>query len=204
MEAGGIHLNDIYVASNKTPFESFKEFIRGLEIWGSYQPLRHIYSSDVDDIKFHHTTALNKIKEFVRKLDQFLSHNRPRASTKLETSILEDLEVISSIFPMMYQKLYIMHNNSPKNQAGKSTLGHSATLEEAHFLTLRKEDDVVNKKPTIIEINPKVEMDNESIKSLSTSSSLGHLIPLSCGHNGCLNNTERALFDYHLKKSGFA
>jgi hypothetical protein len=206
MEAGGIHLNDICIVSNKAPVESFREFIRSMEIWGSYQPLKHIYAQESHDINHFHNITLNKIKEFVKKLDNFLSNNRPRATSKLETHILDDLDVISSIFPIIYQKLYILRNKSPRNQDFKLStdpnIGLSMHIEEQQFLTLRKQDDVVNnKKPIVIELPQKVETE---LKSLSNTSTLGHLIPLSCGHNGALNNTEKALFDYHLKRSGFA
>jgi len=181
MEAGGIHLNDIGVGVGKNPFETFREFIRSFEIWGSYQPIKNISSSNITDLSFYHANALTKIKEFVRKSDSFINNNRQRPLSKLEENILEDLEITTSIFPILYQKLCLLQNKNKITE--NKTVTSSANLEELHLISNRKTD--VDDMTTLINL-----------------SNLGNLIPLSCGHNGSLNKVERTLFEFHLMNSG--
>jgi len=196
MEAGGIHLNDIGVGVGKHPFETFREFIRSFEIWGSYEPLKNIYGTSITDLSFYHANALNKIKEFVRKSDSFIQNNRQRPLSKLEENILEDLEIITSIFPILYQKLCLLQNKNKSNDT--KTASSSANLEELNLISNRK-TDVETTTKTIIDINAKVDGD---MTNLITLSNLGNLIPLSCGHNGSLSKVERTLFEFHLINSG--
>ena len=115
--------------------------------------------------------------------------------------MIEDLEIISLIFPILYQKLYILHNKNLKFSDDTKTLLRT-NAKEIHEIAISK-NDIKNKKKSIIDINQNVEGEVDNIQSLAIISSLGNLIPVSCGHSGNLNENEIALFDYHLKNSGF-
>jgi len=188
MEAGGIHLTDVGASQSKIQFQIFREFIRSLEIWGSYQPLKNIYSHNIKEMSYHHAQTQTKIKDFVRKVDSFIQNQRAKPLTVVETSILEDLEVVSSIFPVLYQKLYLLHNKNSSASDTPKTVGSKENLEEIQLISYRKND---------------VDGETDKVQGLSTLSNLGHLIPVTCGHNGSLNKAEKSLFDYHLKNSGF-
>ena len=115
--------------------------------------------------------------------------------------MVQDLEIISAIFPILYHKLYILYNKSIKTSDIAKTFPN-LNAEEIHLITMRK-TDIENSTKSIIDINQKVESEIEKIQSLATLSMLGNLIPVTCGHNGNLNKNEKLLFDYHLKNSGF-
>ena len=114
--------------------------------------------------------------------------------------MVEDLEIISSIFPILYQKLYILHNKNLKVSDVTKTLPNTNT-EEINLITISKTD--VEATKSIMDISQKVDVEGDKVQSLAVISNLGNLIPVTCGHNGNLSKNERALFDYHLKNSGF-
>ena len=115
--------------------------------------------------------------------------------------IVEDLETISSICPILYKKLHSIQNKNSKGFDISKTI-QNANTEEIHLMDIRK-NDVENTKQSIIDNTPKVEGEGDKIQNLATLSNLGYLIPVTCGHNGNLNKIEKALFDYYLKNSGF-
>ena len=110
---------------------------------------------------------------------------------------MDDLELIVTIFSSFYQTLASNLNRSPSNRTSSKVL---------HELENGQEEITVN-NPTIMErtrskaakLISKETLDDQI--DFSSSMTLGHLIPLSCGHNGSLKPHEMEVYEYHLKNS---
>ncbi len=79
----------------------------------------------------------------------------------------------------------------------------SKMLEE---YDMESDDIILNKKKQdqgdklIQDKEKKTEVFDESVE-IENTFSLGHLVPLTCGHNGSFKPQELEFYEYHLRKS---
>jgi len=79
------------------------------------------------------------------------------------------------------------YNPKKTNTKQSQVYDESKSISTRSFETLESESELIN--TDIFEY-----IDN--IK-------LGHMVPLSCGHNGTFNFTEYEYYRYHLRNAGF-
>jgi hypothetical protein len=103
----------------------------------------------------------------------------------LNKKVIEDLEIIHSIITIFYNNITAKELNSPLDETvgitehGMSRKGSYRSLD-ARLIDVK-------------------EVLDKSAFSLN-SSTLGHLIPVTCGHNGSFRPFEIDAYSYHLEK----
>jgi len=110
---------------------------------------------------------------------------------------MDDLELIMSIFSTFYQNLANNLNKSPTSRASSKVLNEMENVQE----------DITVNNPTINErtrskaakLISKETLDDQI--DFSSSMSIGHLIPLTCGHNGSMKAHEMEIYEYHIRNS---
>ena len=108
---------------------------------------------------------------------------------------MDDLEVISSVMPSLYQKLMIRFGSgSPTGESHLNMTGH----EEVHI-------DIENAKQTRDAAGGKfIALKNETTRypgGALSSGNLGSLLPVTCGQGGSLQQTELEVYEYHLRNA---
>lgn len=201
LDAGGIHISDMMTMKTEHRYNFFRFYLNCFEVWGSYLPLFKTIEDDVKDVSYYQNQSLNKISQFIEKIEH-VTKKQPRKNsdslpTLLTNDIMEDLELIGSIFSTFYQNLANNLNKSPSSRASSKVLNEMENVQE----------DITVNNPTINErtrskaakLISKETLDDQI--DFSSSMSLGHLIPLTCGHNGSLKPHEMEVYEYHIRNS---
>lgn len=106
---------------------------------------------------------------------------------------MEDLELISNVFPSIYQKLVLAYNK----HFGKEEEAKEGNFSQGVESTQMDKQSSATSPAT----NQVITIEAPAGSHLSFQT-LGHLLPLSCGHNGALNKMEATIYEHYLKKSG--
>jgi pimeloyl-ACP methyl ester carboxylesterase len=202
MEAGGVTLMDIF-GNGWFDSKNFREFVKSLEIWGSYKPIPNISALQVRDIKYHHNQTAILINEFLNKIAEFIEENKHYASDTLEAKLLTDVIEIREIFNCIYgnlQTIQIVKMTEPLSSRPEEVDAMKKEVSEIHIEENSNAsiESSAHKKLT----EPDTKVDVDIVHQLSTFANIGYLVPVRCGHNGRLNIPERALFNYYVNKSG--
>jgi len=145
------------------------------EVWGSYYPLNKIQEGKMEDLTHYQEAGYKKLRFFLKNIENCLEpYKRKRTQNRLLQEVIEDLEIIRTILTIYHNNLTSKEPSSPLDETLASS-EHDARL-----------------------IDVKEVLDKSSI--LLNSTTLGHLIPVTCGHNGSLRPFEVDTYSYHLEK----
>lgn len=145
------------------------------EVWGSYYPLTKIQEGKMEDLTHYLEAGYKKIRFFLKNVENcLLPYKHKRSSNRFLQEVVEDLEIIHSILTIFYNNLTAKEPNSPLDD----TVG--VTEHDARLIDVK---EVLDKSAFLL-----------------NSSTLGHLIPVTCGHNGSFRSFEIDAYSYHLEK----
>jgi len=179
LEFAGVRISTILNVQEEFKLEAFEYFLKCLEVWGSRCP---VYTPQQDlfiNPNYYKTKALNKIQNITTRIEQTIKLENLTQSnvSKLESLIIEDLELINEI-------LGIVEKNVRERNIQLKAYHYSMDIELAPMAS--------SKQPLLASTRRNTENHNYSI---------GHLIPLSCGHNGILEVFEVEIYEQFLKNA---
>jgi len=114
---------------------------------------------------------------------------------------MEDLRLIQSMFSFLYNKLTEKANRNTITLNSKVLSDLEIGQDEITIQNATLNDKGKSKEGKLIQNKDKNKETFDGQVDLATSSNLGHLIPLTCGHNGSFKLHEMEFYEYHLKNS---
>jgi len=179
LEFAGVRISTILNVQEEFKLEAFEYFLKCLEVWGSRSPIYTPQQDLLINPNYYKTKALNKIQNIMTRIHQTIKlENLTQSSvSKLELLIIEDLELINEI-------LAILEKNVKERNCQLKNYHYSMDIELAPMNYSRQ--------PLLASTRRNTENHNYSI---------GHLIPLSCGHNGILEVFEVEIYEQFLKNA---
>lgn len=161
-----------------------RSFIMNIHIWGSYHPLKKALSQEMSQ-RDHLSESVFQMKAVEESLDKLIQQHRVSRDKldEVANSLIADLETISWEVRLLRERQddrLEKQSSTPHFDISKSTL-FSLDTEHMHM------------QNTDLEMGSKPEKQQKH----------GHLIPLSCGHNGNLSQTQYQLLLMHLRKANF-
>lgn len=115
--------------------------------------------------------------------------------------LIVDLEKVFTFFLKINEKLrkpFFNSSNKPTNSIISTTRPFEEKIDFENFGPPRE----FEKNDLIL---PKSQENSETILFTQSEISVyfGNLMPVQSGHNGCLNDEESLILEYHLRNSGF-
>jgi len=188
LEAGGVQLLDIMYIDDEFQYRFFRHFLQSFEIFGAVLPLDKIFNPDVKIPHSYQHNAISDVEIFIENIDRISKTIEQDPSSQTPNNILylvlEDLKIINSILKSLSSNLHakINYGASPRTSDSSPTVKISETNVD--------KDPAQSLGDRLIDI--------ESHKGVLT---LGHLVPLTCGHNGIPHYMELEVLKHHLKNS---
>jgi len=200
LEAGGLHLSDVLSTGSDIRYEAFMHFINSFEVWGSYFPLQKIIEDEPKTLTYFQNHALNKIKEFIKRLDHMANKQKQkpdqRNQNKLVSALLEDIEIITSIMPTLFQKLTMKFGASASPMGDSNFITHSQDEVHIDIENASQVKETAGGKFVALQAHT-----SRYHHGGHTISDVGNLVPLGCSQNEGLNDDEIELCEYHLRSS---
>ncbi|CAD8053660.1 unnamed protein product [Paramecium sonneborni] len=174
-ETASMTLNDVFSSFNESQqYEIFLDYLLSIFFWGSYLPLKNISKKKMNTVVCQ-KLAFARFTSNINKIETLIKNEKNNLDSPNGTRLIQDLEII-------IQRLKLIRENFKKTMRNQ----HQHPSHQSIQIDVKESEE---RKPT-----SKI---NESLKI-----QLGSFIPLGCGHNGNLNQTEVEVLDFHMSQAG--
>ncbi|CAD8132669.1 unnamed protein product [Paramecium octaurelia] len=174
-ETASMTLNDVFSAfSESQQYDVFLDYLLSIFLWGSYLPLKNIPKKKMNTVVCQ-KLAFARFTSNINKIETLIKNEKNNLDSPNGTRLIQDLELI-------IQRLKLIRENF------KKTLKNQHQHPSHQSVQIEQKDSEERKSTSKI---------HESLKSY-----LGSFIPLGCGHNGNLNQTEVEVLDFHMLQAG--
>lgn len=217
-DSAGLTFHYLFMTPERNHMKLFKQFLVNLEVWGSYQTLcaedngvynltaakkaseaqiGDVLESLMDTFKEVNVEKYPLLKLLVDKagsVGYYMALIQNHLITK-NGGIAPTLNISTSKYPYISSSTLGTYHKSPSKKDEEST----------NLLSSRDSDSNSERASFVSSNNTTTEIEEDEDHSLIDVSdinheTLGHLIPLNCGHCGCLDEEEKALLENHLRR----
>ncbi|CAD8138849.1 unnamed protein product [Paramecium octaurelia] len=174
-ETASMTLNDVFsIFKESQQYEVFLDYLLSIFFWGSYLPLKNIPKKKMNTVVCQ-KLAFARFTSNINKIETLIKNEKSNLDSPNGTRLIQDLELI-------IQRFKLIRENFKKTMRNQ--------LQQPSHQSIQIEMKEAEEKKSTSKIN-------ESLKN-----QLGSLIPLGCGHNGNLNQTEVEVLDFHMLQAG--
>ncbi|KAM3127782.1 hypothetical protein pb186bvf_020111 [Paramecium bursaria] len=182
IEAAGISLNDIFQQEEQYQAKIFADFLLSLFFWGSYLPIKHIYQKKLSTLLCQ-KLGFSKFSASLTKLDNFIKTEKQSCHMPIQIMVTLILKQVLNDLELIAIKFRLLRENFKKAIKAKSQSG-------------------------VFQIEMKEQRDEEQSSKFGqklmepVNRLLGNFFPLTCGHNGILEQQESQVLEFHMHQAG--